>query len=165
MDRIKLGQVTAPVGIKGEIRVYPYLEQTRFSDIRKLSVEGLGDRKIEKIRPDKNLLVIKLEGISDRNAAELLRGKLLYLAEGEKLDLGEDTYLVDDLKGLEVVDEQGTAIGKLKEVHSRPAQDLYEIETAEGKSFLLPAVRAFVLKVDTAAGKITVRLPEGIDQL
>ena len=165
MEKVKLGQVTAPVGIRGEIRVYPYLEQTRFSDIKKLSVEGLGDRKIEKLRADKNLLVIKLEGVADRNAAEMLRGRYLYLAEGEKLDLGEDTYLVDDLRGSEVIDESGRVIGKLKDVLSRPVQDLYEIETAEGKTFLLPAVKAFVLGVDPAVKKITVRLPEGIDQL
>ena len=165
MDRIKLGQVTAPVGIKGEIRVYPYLEQTRFSALKKLHVEGLGDRKIEKIRQDRNLLVIKLEGIPDRNAAEALRGKILYLPEGDSLDLGEDTYLVDDLKGMEVVDEKGSRIGTLKDVLSRPVQDLYEIEKSDGSSFLLPAVRAFVLEVDTGSGKITVRLPEGIDQL
>ncbi len=165
MEKVKLGQVTAPVGIRGEIRVYPYLEQTRFSDIKKLSVEGLGDRRIEKLRADKNLLVIKLEGVADRNVAEMLRGRYLYLAEGEKLDLGEDTYLVDDLRGSEVLDESGRVIGKLKDVLSRPVQDLYEIETAEGKVFLLPAVKAFVLGVDPAAKKITVRLPEGIDQL
>ena len=60
MDRVKLGQVTAPVGIKGEIRVYPYLEQTRFSDIKRMCIESLPPADVEKLRFDKALLVIKL---------------------------------------------------------------------------------------------------------
>ena len=164
MDRIKLGQVTAPVGIKGEIRVYPYLEQTRFSDIKRICIEDLPPADIEKIRADKALLVIKLSGISDRNTAETLRGKILYLPEGDSLDLGEDTYYVEELVGMSVQDENGKAVGTLRSVISRPAQDLYEIQAGE-KSFLLPAVKEFILKVDTKGRTITVHLPEGITEL
>ena len=164
MDRIKLGQVTAPVGIKGEIRVYPYLEQTRFSDIKRMCVEDLPPAEVQKLRADKSMLVIKLSGIDDRNTAETLRGKILYLPEGDDLDLGEDTYYVDELVGMSVVDENGSSVGMLKSVITRPAQDLYEIE-AGGKSFLLPAVKEFILKVDIQSRKITVHLPEGITEL
>ena len=164
MDRIKLGQVTAPVGIKGEIRVYPYLEQTRFSDIKRMCVEGLPPAEVQKLRADKAMLVIKLSGIDDRNTAETLRGKILYLPEGDDLDLGEDTYYVDELVGMTVIEENGSSVGTLKSVITRPAQDLYEIE-AGGKSFLLPAVKEFILKVDIQSRKITVHLPEGITEL
>ena len=165
MDKIKLGQVTAPVGIRGEIRVYPYLEQTRFSDIEKLCIENGAPRTIEKCRPDKNLLVIKLEGIDDRNTAETLRGKDLYLPEDAELDLGEDTYLVDQLIGMKAALEDGSEVGELTQVITRPAQDLYEIKMPSGKSFFLPAVRQFILSVDLEARIITVRLPEGITEL
>lgn len=165
MKRLKLGQITAPVGIRGEIRVYPYMEQTRFSDIKKVVVETASPVDVEKCRADKNMIVLKLSGTEDRNAAELLRGKYIYLPEGEELDLGADTYLVERLEGSEVVTEDGSPVGTLKSVISRPAQDLYEIEMPGEKTFLLPAVKAFVLSVDTAAGKITVRLPEGITEL
>ena len=164
MDRIKLGQVTAPVGIKGEIRVYPYLEQTRFSDIKRMCIEDLPPADVEKMRADKALLVIKLSGINDRNAAEALRGKNLYLSQGDRLDLGEDTYYVDDLVGMAVADEEGRPVGTLKSVITRPAQDLYEIQTGD-KSFLLPAVKEFILKVDTENRTVTVHLPEGIMEL
>ena len=164
MDRIKLGQVTAPVGIKGEIRVYPYLEQTRFSDIKRMCVEDLPPAEVQKLRADKAMLVIKLSGIDDRNTAETLRGKILYLPEGDDLDLGEDTYYVDELVGMTVIEENGSSVGTLKSVITRPAQDLYEIE-AGTKSFLLPAVKEFILKVDIQSRKITVHLPEGITEL
>ena len=165
MERIKLGQITAPVGIRGEIRVYPYLEQARFSDIREVCVEGGSPVRVEKCRMDKNMVVLKLAGTDTRNDSESLRGRTLYLPEGVEPDLGEDTYLIDRLLGMSVVTEAGEAVGVLKDVISRPAQDLYEIEKKDGGSFLLPAVREFILKVDTAGRTMTVKLPEGITDL
>ena len=165
MERIKLGQVTAPVGIRGEIRVYPYLEQTRFSAVKEVCVEGGAPVKVEKCRTDKNMVVIKLSGTDSRNEAEALRNKYLFLPEGVEPDLGDDTYLVDRLIGLDVVTEAGETVGTVKDVITRPSQDLYEIGKADGGSFLLPAVKQFVLKVDQKCGRITVRLPEGIMDL
>ena len=164
MDKIKLGQITAPVGIKGEIRVYPYLEQTRFSDIREVCLDGAGPVKVEKLRTDKNMLVMKLAGTDSRNDAETLRGKYVYLPEGEKLDLGEDTYLVEDLIGCRVF-EDGTELGTVKEIISRPAQDIYVVEKPDGCTFSIPAVHEFIKNVDTEERLIAVKLPEGLTDL
>ncbi|MBR5730479.1 MAG: 16S rRNA processing protein RimM [Firmicutes bacterium] len=165
MERIKLGQVTAPVGIRGEIRVYPELEQARFSDIKEVCVEDGPPVRVEKSRPDKNMVVLKLSGTDSRNGAEALRGKVLYLPEGVEPDLGDDTYLVDRLIGLAAVTEAGETVGKIRDVITRPSQDLYEIEKADGGSFLLPAVKEFILNVDLKGGIMTVKLPEGIMDL
>ena len=165
MEKIVLGRITAPVGIKGEIRVYPYLDQARFSDIKKVVVEGAGECVLESFRAKDKMLVVKLSCSSDRNTAETLRNREIYLPEGQKLDLGSDTYYVNDLVGLKLVSEDGTIAGTLKEVHSRPAQDLYEIEKPDGGTFLLPAVKQFVLKIDKEAGIMTVRIPEGLTDL
>ena len=165
MKKVALGQVTAPVGIKGEIRVYPYLEQARFSDISKVQVEGVGECVLENVRANGKMLVVKLSCSSDRNTAETLRNREISLPEGQKLDLGADTYYVEELVGLKVCLEDGTPVGTLKEVHSRTAQDLYEVEKPDGGTFLLPAVKEFVLEVDNASGIMKVRLPEGLTDL
>ena len=165
MSRIRFGQITAPVGIKGEIRVYPYLEQTRFSDFGNLSVESGAPVKVEKIRQDKNMLVIKLSGIDDRNTAEALRGRYLYLPEGQKPRLGDDTYYTEDLVGCKVVKKSGEVLGTLREVMSRSHQDLYEVRKEDGSAFLIPAVKEFILSVDTEGKIITVDIPEGLDAL
>ena len=162
--RIRLGQITAPVGIKGEIRVYPYLEQTRFSDIHKVCIGNGAPVDVEKFRSDKNMLVMKLSGTDSRNDAEALRGKYLYLPEGVRPDLGDDTYLIDELKGCKVI-ENGTVLGIVSEVISRPFQDIYVVEKEDGKSFSLPAVHEFIISIDTAAKEIEVRLPEGLTDL
>ena len=162
MDIIKLGKITAPQGIKGEVRVYPYTDKpTRFSEIEAVLLNGRRCR-IEKARYMKNMAVLKLEGIDDRNAAETMRNRELLLPREELWKQPEDTYFVDDLVGCAVVSEDGAPVGTLKTIHSRPAQDLYEIERADGSSFLLPAVKEFVRHVDVANRIIIIHLIEGL---
>ena len=162
MDIIKLGKITAPQGIKGEVRVYPYTDKpTRFSEIEAVLLNGRRCR-IEKARYMKNMAILKLEGIDDRNAAEAVRNRELLLPREELWKQPEDTYFVDDLVGCAVVSEDGAPVGTLKTIHSRPAQDLYEIEKEDGSSFLLPAVKEFVKDVKTDEKIIVIHLIEGL---
>ena len=162
MDIIKLGKITAPQGIKGEVRVYPYTDKpTRFSEIEAVLLDGRRCR-IEKARYMKNMAILKLEGIDDRNAAETMRNRELLLPREELWKQPEDTYFVDDLVGCAVVSEDGAPVGTLKTIHSRPAQDLYEIERADGSSFLLPAVKEFIKDVKTDEKIIVIHLIEGL---
>ncbi len=162
MEIIKLGKITAPQGIKGEVRVYPYTDKpTRFSEIEAVLLNGRRCR-IERARYMKNMAVLKLEGIEDRNAAEAVRNLELLLPREELWKQPEDTYFVDDLVGCAVVTEDGAPVGTLKRVHSRPAQDLYEIERGDGSTFLLPAVKEFICSVDPQNKTITVHLIEGL---
>ena len=162
MDIIKLGKITAPQGIKGEVRVYPYTDKpTRFSEIEAVLLNGRRCR-IEKARYMKNMAILKLEGIDDRNAAEAVRNRELLLPREELWKQPEDTYFVDELVGCAVVSEDGAPVGTLKTIHSRPAQDLYEIERADGSSFLLPAVKEFVKDVKTDEKIIVIHLIEGL---
>ena len=162
MDTIKLGKVTAPQGIKGEVRVYPYTDEiTRFSEIEGVLLDGK-KRKIQNARYMKNMAVLKLEGIDDRNAAEAIRGKELLLSKEDLWEQPEDTYFIDDLVGCAVVSEDGASVGMLKSIISRPAQDLYEIERADGSTFLLPAVKEFIKNVDLTNKIITIHLINGL---
>ena len=161
MSLFKLAKITAPVGIKGEIRVYSYLnELTRFSDIEEVFLDGR-TYELENARVQKGMVVLKLSGIDDRNAAELLRDKELF-ADKNEVDLGEDNYFTDELIGCAVEDENGEKVGELTDIISNPAHDLYQITTQAGKSFLLPAVHEFILSVDTENRLIRVHLIEGL---
>ena len=164
MDLFRLGKITSPVGIKGEMRVYSYLDElTRFSDIGEVLLDGRRV-KVEKVRFQKNMAVIKLAGIDDRNASELLRGKDLFIEKSE-LDLGEDTYFTDELTGCAVVDGEGNKLGTLAEVIANPAHDLYRVEREDGSSFLMPAVKAFITAFEPENRLIRVSLPEGLTSL
>jgi len=162
MDTIKLGKITAPQGIKGEVRVYSYTDElTRFSEIEAVLLDGQ-KRKIQNARYMKNMAVLKLEGVDDRNMAESLRNKELLLAKEDLWEQPEDTYFIDDLVGCDVVSEDGDSVGTLKNIISRPAQDLYEIERADGSTFLLPAVKEFIKNVDLDNKTIIIHLINGL---
>ena len=162
METIKLGLITAPQGIKGEFRVLPYTDEpTRFEEIEAVLLDGQ-KRRIENVWYRPNMVILKLEGIDDRNAAEAVRNQELLLSREDLWEQPEDTYFVDDLIGCSVVSEDGTAIGTLRTIHSRPAQDLYEIEKPDGSTFLLPAVKEFVRSVDVENKTIAIHLIEGL---
>lgn len=162
MNYVNLGKITAPVGIKGEVRVYPYIEMP--GGFEGIETVFLGSREyvVENIRHTKRMAVIKLRGIDNRNAAEALRNRDISIPR-DRLLLAEDTYLIEDLVGLEVLEEDGMRIGRLAEVISGPAQDLYRIEKDEGGDFLLPAVAAFIKDVDVEGGVMSVSLIEGLE--
>jgi len=165
MDLFKLGKITSPVGIKGEVRVYSYLDDiSRFSDIEKVYIEGENEfRDVERARVDKNTVVIKLSGVDDRNASESLRNKYLVIPK-DMYELPEDTYFIDELIGMEVFDDKGNHVGKISDVNQNSRQDLYVINTGE-KTFLLPAVGEFILDVDVENNKMVVKLVDGIVDL
>ena len=161
MDKIKLGKITAPQGVKGEFRVFPYTDEiTRFSEIPYVLIDGL-KHKISKARYQKNLVILKVEGVEDRNAAEALRGKELLLNKEDMWVQPENTYFIEDLIGMTIVsDEDGKEIGKLVKVIQNSSQDVYEINTGNG-SFLLPAVKEFIKSVDVENKLMKVHLIEG----
>jgi 16S rRNA processing protein RimM len=166
-DYIELGKITAPVGIKGELRVFPYTdEQTRFSAVKKLLAGGR-EYAVESVRYQKDMVVLKLKGVDDRNAAEALRNQLLTISRDDIWDNPEDTYFVKDLVGMKVVSEDGKPIGTLSNVLENPAHDLYEIspEDTSKPAFLVPAVKEFILDVDLENRVMTIHLMEGLDSL
>lgn len=164
-EKITVGKITSAVGIKGELRVYPYTDvPERFSEIKTIQIEQ-ELYQIEKVSYRKGMVVLKVRGIEDRTAAELQRDKKLYIDKEELWEIPEDTYFVSDLLGCAVYNEDGMQIGILSDVIQNSAQDLYEIKTAEDKTFLIPAVKEFILDVDIAKRKIIVHLIEGLVQL
>lgn len=164
MDKVKLGQITAPVGIKGEVKVFPYVDDlSRFYDITDVFVGENEDMfSVEKIRFDKGMAVIKFKEVPDRNCAELQRNKYLYLNK-EDYDLEEDQYFLDELIGCKVISQDGEVLGVLSSVlQNTTIQDTYEIKKPDGKTFLVPAVKEFIRNIDLANKTITITLIEGL---
>ncbi len=162
MEKIKIGQIVNVVALKGEVKVYNYSDyKERFEELDYIYVE---DKKtnIEKVRYMKETVILKLEGIEDRTAAEALKGKFVYIGEDQLRELPEDTYYIKDLIGLSVIDENENKIGKLKDIIQNRAQDLYEIELENKNKTLIPAVEEFVLEINLDKKFIKVKLLEGI---
>lgn len=162
MEKILIGKIVNVVGLRGELKVYCYTDKKE--QFEELDQIWLDDRaySIRNTRYQGNVVILRLEGVSDRNAAEALRDKGVYIEESDLAQLPEDSYYVRDLIGLQVTDREGTLSGRLSDVIQSSSQDLYEIKLETGKKILLPAVKEFVLDIDVDAGNMTVKLPDGL---
>ncbi len=158
-----LGQVRRPHGVRGEVRVeiftdYPerigehdwiYLADPRRTDV----VERC---EVESVRPHKGVLLIKLAGYDDREAAEELRGMLVQVPLEEAVPLDEEEYFHFQLEGVEVETESGEGLGRVVEVLGPGAHDVYVVRGPRGE-ILLPAIEDVILELDLEAGKMLVR--------
>ena len=111
----------------------------------------------------RGLVIARLDGVEDRDAAEALRGLRLYV-ERDRLPKPKrgEWYLVD-LVGLRAERTDGTAVGTVKAVQNYGAGDIVEVETADGKSLLLPFTKRAVPDVDVAGGRLVVDPPEEVE--
>lgn len=162
MDRIKVGKIVSAVGIKGEVKVYPYTDYPeRFEELKGVYADGEW-LEIDRVRYQKNMAVIKFAGTDDRNAAEALRDRYLTIDRKDLRQLDEDEYFIFDLIGLQAQKEDGTFLGTVSDVIQNTAQDLYEITTQNGQKYLIPAVREFVTNIDINHGIMRIKPIEGL---
>lgn len=161
MEKILMGKVVNVVGLKGELKIYSYTDRNeRFEELDQIWLDNKV-HAIENVRYQNKVVILKLEGINDRNKAEEQRNKNVYIDESNLQRLPEDTYYVRDLIGISVVTED-VELGKITDVIQNSAQDLYEVKTADGKKVYIPVVKEFIKDVDIEAGIVNVTLPEGL---
>jgi 16S rRNA processing protein RimM len=161
MEKILMGKIVNVVGLKGEVKVYSYTDRNeRFEELETIWLDNK-QYNIQNVRYQNKVVIIKLEGINDRNQAELQRNKKVYIEETDLQELPEDTYYVRDLIGMEVVTET-EKLGEITDVIQNAAQDLYEVKTEDGKKIYIPVVKQFVLDVDMETRVVKVELPEGL---
>jgi 16S rRNA processing protein RimM len=165
-ETVLIGKVGSPVGIKGEVRITLYAQDsTNLKEGKVLLLERAGKTvtaAIKRLRYQKDRPVVKLEGIDDRNAAEDIRGMEVGIYASDLEELPEGEHYVRDLIGCRVKDiTDGSEVGILKDVIQNTAQSVLEVETAGGKSVLIPAVDAFLRNIDEEAGIIEVELIPG----
>ncbi|HEX6990123.1 MAG TPA: ribosome maturation factor RimM [Bacillota bacterium] len=155
---VAVGQVLAPHGIRGEVRVRSFgAFPERFRPGLTLRLAAGPDRRlrVRRVRLHGDTVILAFEGVTDRGAAERLRGQRLLVARAERHPLPPGRYYVDDLRGLPVVTGDGRAAGRVVDVEVNPANDLLVVETAGGERALVPLVRALV-HIDLEQGRIVV---------
>ena len=164
-DLLKVGVITTTHGIRGEVKVYPTTDADRFLDLEYVLLDtGREKRKleIENVKYFKNLVILKFRGIDNINDIEMYKKRELWVPREEAQELGEDEYYIADLQGLNVVLEDGTEFGTLRDVMETGANDVYVVEMPSGREVLLPAIRDCILNVDDEEGKMTVHLLDGL---
>lgn len=155
MDRLIIGEVLKPQGIRGEIKIKTFTDYPE--DVKAFKVVYIdgAEYKILSFRVGTDgSAYLGLRGIPDRNAAELLRGKRIEGARKDAPALEEGQYYIVDIIGLSCETETGEELGKVVDV-ALLASDVYTIEKA-GKRILFPAVKGVVKKVDLENKKLIV---------
>ena len=165
-DRLKVGVVTSVHGIKGEVKVFPTTDDSRrFKKLKQVYLDTGKEMlplEIEGVKFFKQMVILKFKGYENPDDVMKFRQKELWIDRKDAVRLSKDEYFIAGLIDMEVCDEEGKLIGTLKDVISTGANDVYAVETPEGKEVLFPAIKQCVLDVDTEARKMTVHVMEGL---
>ncbi len=162
--RICLGQIGAPHGVRGEVRLHSFTAEPRaIADYGPLETEDGRVLAIETLRPAKDHFVARLSGIANRSAAEQLARQKLYVPR-ERLPQPQaaDEYYHADLIGLAVIDRAERKLGTVVAIHNFGAGDLIEVRPESGgRTELLPFDATHVPAVELGAGRIVASPPQG----
>ena len=165
-DLLQVGIITSTHGVRGEVKVYPTTDDPRRFRRLKEAVLDTGREKInleiEGVKFFKQFVILKFKGLDNINDIEKYRQKSLYVTRKNAVRLQRDEYFIADLIGLKVQDEDGTELGTVKDVIETGANDVYEVEMADGRSLLLPAIKQCILNVDVENGMMQVHVLEGL---
>lgn len=165
-DLLKVGVITTTHGVRGEVKVYPTTDDAqRFLDLEYVLLDTgkeLRRLTIQNVKFYKNLAILKFEGIDNINDIELYKGRDLWIPREEGQELGEDEYYIADLLGMEVLLEDGSPFGTLKDVMETGANDVYVVTRTDGSEVLLPAIADCIKEVSIEEDRMTVHLMKGL---
>lgn len=163
---VLMGIIGAPRGIKGDIRVKCFTAEPR--DIAAYGPLWNADasraypiRVVGEIK-GKDQVVVRIDGIADRNAAEALKGTELYVPRDALPPPEDDDFYHVDLIGLRAETPAGEFLGEVRAVFDHGAGDVLELGGGPYKGLVVPFTLEVVPSVDVAAGKLVVDPPDGL---
>ncbi len=162
-ERVVIGEIVAPFGHRGEVKVYPHTDfperLVAMKEVTLRSSTGLETVfAVERARLHKNVVVMKLHDVPTMTDAEGLRGLEIVIPPQPRRPLTEpDTWYVDDLIGLRVLTVDGRHLGVIQSVLKTPANDVYDLGT-----LLIPAIRDVIARVDLDEGVMEIRPIPGL---
>ena len=165
-DRVLLGEIGAPQGLKGEVRLRSFTEAPgAIADYGPLEDEDGRAVEIESLEATPKGLIARIKGVTTREGAEAFTRTKLYVPRARLPESGEEEWYHAELIGLAAFAPDDTEIGRVLAVHNFGAGDLIEVAPAAGGATLLvPFTRDAVSEVDVEGGRLTVVLPEELSE-
>ena len=164
--RLEVGQIVNTFGIKGFVKVKPWVNDiTRFDDLKKVYVKIKKEPKvleIEEVKYHKDMVLIKFKGIETVEQAEMLRNSYLEIDREDAIPLEEGTYFIVDLLEADVYTDEGENLGKLEDIYNTGGKDIYVVKNELGKTVLLPGIPEVIKEVNLEENKIIVHLLKGL---
>ena len=169
MDLV-VGRVVKAHGVTGELAVDVRTDDPDGRFVSGATVRGRAPRggaereyRIESVRSHGDRLLIRLDGVGDRDAADALRGTL-FLVDAESLPPIEDPdeFYDHQLEGLTVSTVDGIVVGRVAEVLHTAAGELLSVTRDDGREVLVPFVSAIVVSVSLSEDSVVIDPPEGL---
>ena len=156
LQYLEAGEIVTTHGVRGEVKVLPWADGPDFLlDFKRIRMDGK-DYKVESCRIQKTCNLMKLQGIDTMEDAQALRGKVI---EIYRSDAPKDLIFAAELLDMDVFCN-GENIGKITDVLDYPGNKVYVVKGAH--SYMIPAVKAFILSTDLEQNKMEVTLIEGM---
>ena len=152
------GQIVSTHGIRGEVKVLPWADGPEFLTLfDRVYLKGR-EYVLESARVQKTCVLLKLQGVDTVEAAQPLRDTVVQV-DREDVELEEGTYFIADLIGLRVLEGE-REIGVSREILTMPGNDVYVVQGEH--TYMIPAVKEFLLETDPDRGFVRVKLIEGM---
>jgi len=152
------GQIVNTHGLRGHVKVMPWADSPEdLLDFDRFFIDGK-EFAVEYSAVQKTMVLLKLEGVDDIDAAASLRNKEICMCRDD-IELEEGVVFIADLIGLPVLAD-GEEIGKITEVLTPPGNDVYVVKGAH--EYMIPAVKEFIEELNPEEGFVRVRLIEGM---
>ncbi|NCC36053.1 MAG: 16S rRNA processing protein RimM [Chloroflexia bacterium] len=163
-----IGQIVAPFGVQGQLKVRGLTDRPDYiaRHVTRLTLQVGKQRaqytmvQLHEHKPGQ--LVLTLEGVASREAAEDLRGAEIYIHESEAAPLADNEYFIHQLIGLKVVTVADQAVGTVREVLTTGAGEILVITRPGQPDALVPMVHTFINRLDLAAGVVVIDPIEGL---
>ncbi len=166
-DLISIARISSPHGIKGALNVRPYGSDHSFLSYSHFFIPT-ENREFQEYRVVSSRLkkpgsiILVLAGVDDRNRAEELAGSEIYIKRDMLPEPDEDEDYWQDLIGLRVVTQDGSAVGVIKNILETAGHDIYVVRSENGKEILIPAVKDIVRDVHLEEGVCVIEPPDGL---
>ena len=155
MDKLSILKVLKPQGLKGELKCLPLTERAEvFDGLTKAFCDGKEVRIISS-KYRLGFVYIYVENVNSIDDAEKWRGKEFFVDKEQFGDLGENTFFIDELEGLEVFDLDGNFVGNVLGVENYGATDILEIKD-KWATYLVPFIEKVFVEVDIQGGKVVI---------
>ena len=150
---LEVGKITNVHGIMGEVRVQPWADSPDFlCQFKTLYVDSSHwPIQVERARVHKNMVILKLQGVTDVNSALAMRNAVLYI-DRKDVQLPEGSFFLADLMGMEVRDAA---------ILTLPANNVYVVRGG-ARELMIPAVDQFIAEVNVDEGYLRVNMMEGL---
>jgi 16S rRNA processing protein RimM len=169
--RIAVGVIRKAHGVRGEASVEPWSDAPdRFADLDSVTLVSPDESQtravtIESARTHAGRALVKFSGIETPEEVQLLHNWTLEIPEEQARELEEDEYFLHDLPGLTLVDAEGRERGVVIDVYEGGGGLLLNVKRPDGRTFELPFAADICTEIDLEAKRMTVALPEGLDDL